>query len=120
MLIAGDIGGTKTRLALVSLEAAPRTFAAEQEFDNAQFTGVEQIIKAFVDTNGASATSACFDVAGPVFDGRAHMTNLGWTLDEATLRESLGLKRVTLVNDLSACVSAWKIDPLKGWIGVQN
>ena len=86
MLIAGDIGGTKTRLALVSPDAGPRKFVAEREFHSADFTGLQPIVEAFLADAGGRATSACFDVAGPVINGRAHLTNLPWDLEEAGLR----------------------------------
>jgi glucokinase len=69
MLIAGDIGGTKTRLALVSPDSGPRTFVAEREYHSADFKGLQPIVTAFLAETGAQATSACFDVAGPVIDG---------------------------------------------------
>jgi glucokinase len=52
MLIAGDIGATKTRLALVSPEAGPRKFVAEQEFHSADFPGLVPIVEAFLATMG--------------------------------------------------------------------
>jgi glucokinase len=55
---------------------------------------------------GDYATAACFDVGGPVIDGHAHPTNLLWDLDEAALRTSLNLQRVTLLNDLKAIAYA--------------
>ena len=106
MLIAGDVGGTSTRLALVSPEAGPRAFVAEEEFRSADFRGLDEIVKTFLAKCGGQATSACFDVAGPVVDGRVHLTNLLWDLDEAGLRRSLGLERVTLLNDLQAIAHA--------------
>jgi glucokinase len=102
MLIAGDIGGTKTRLALVSAEDGPRKFVAEQEFPSADFKGLQPIVEAFLASTGGRATSACFDVAGQVIDGRAHLTNLPWDLEEAGLSRGLSLQRVTLLNDLRA------------------
>jgi glucokinase len=106
MLIAGDIGGTTTRLALVSPEAGPRAFIAEQEFPSADFKGLQPIVEAFLADTGGRATSACFDVAGPVIDGCAHLTNLPWDLAEASLRTSLDLHQVTLLNDLRAIAHA--------------
>src|SRR3954451_14396352 len=100
MLIVGDIGGTKTRLALVSPQAGPRAFIAEQEFHSADFTGLQPIVAAFLASIHARATSACFDVAGPVIEGRAHLTNLPWDLSETGLAHDLNLKRVSLLNDL--------------------
>ncbi len=106
MLIAGDIGGTTTRLALVSAEAGPRKFVAEQSFRSADYKGLQPIVEAFLANTGSKATSACFDVAGPVIEGRAHLTNLPWDLDESTLRGGLGLRRVSLLNDLRAIAHA--------------
>ena len=106
MLIAGDIGGTTTRLALVSPEAGPRAFVAEQNFASGDYPGLQPIVEAFLAASGGHATSACFDVAGPVIDGHAHLTNLPWQLDETTLCSSLGLRRVTLLNDLRAIAHA--------------
>jgi hypothetical protein len=102
MIIAGDIGGTTTRLALVSPQAGPRNFAAEQEFRSADYGSLEPIVDAFLAANGGHVTSACFDVAGPVVGGRAHLTNLPWDLEEATLCRNLNLERVSLLNDLQA------------------
>jgi len=106
MLIVGDVGGTKTRLALVAPEAGPRKFVAEQEFQSADFKGLQPVVEAFLATTGKQATSACFDVAGPVIDGRTRLTNLDWDLDEAELCKDLGLSRVTLLNDLNAIAHA--------------
>ena len=102
MLIAGDIGGTTTRLALVSAQTGPRHFVAEREYHSADHAGLQPIIEEFLAATGARATSACFDVAGPVVGGRAHLTNLPWDLEEAALARSLNLERVTLLNDLHA------------------
>ncbi|HVC55967.1 MAG TPA: glucokinase [Stellaceae bacterium] len=106
MLIVGDIGGTKTRLALVSPEAGPRKFIAEQEFHSSDFAGLQPIVEAFLSGKGGHPTAACFDVAGPVIGGRAHLTNLPWDLEEATLCRDLGLQRLTLLNDLQAIALA--------------
>ncbi len=106
MLIAGDIGGTKTRLALVSPEAGPRQFVAEQEYHSADFPDLQPIVERFLADTNARATSACFDVAGPVIDGRARLTNLPWNIEEGALASGLGLKQVKLFNDLQAIAYA--------------
>jgi glucokinase len=106
MLIAGDVGGTKTRLALVSPEGGPRQFLAEQEYHSQDFPGLQPIIEDFLGHHGAAATSACFDVAGPVIDGHAHLTNLPWNLDEKVLARDLKLRHVSLLNDLKAIAHA--------------
>ena len=106
MLIAGDVGGATTRLALVSPQAGPRAFVAEQEFHSAAYEGLRTIVEAFLAKTGGHATSACFDVAGPVSAGRARLTNLPWDLEEAPLAHDLGLEQVTLLNDLRAIAHA--------------
>ena len=106
MLIAGDIGGTTTRLALVSAEAGPRSFLARQEYRSADFTGLQPIVAAFLASTGGHPASACFDVAGPVIAGRAHLTNLPWDLEEQALARTLDLDHVTLLNDLEAIAHA--------------
>lgn len=106
MLIAGDIGGTTTRLALVSPETGPRKFVAEKEFHSGDFKGLQPIVEAFLSQTGGHATAACFDVAGPVIGGRAHLTNLPWDLEEGALAGGLGLQKVTLLNDLRAIAHA--------------
>lgn len=106
MLIAGDIGATTTRLALVSPKDGPRKFLAEQEFNSADFKSLRPIMEAFLAKTGATATAACFDVAGPVSAGRVHITNLPWDLDEKTIASAMKLDRVTLLNDLEAIAHA--------------
>lgn len=106
MLIAGDIGGTTTRLALVSPERGPRDFVAEKEYPSGEYQGLQPIVEAFLAEHRGTATAACFDVAGPVIDGRAHLTNLPWDLEEAGLRRGLNLPSVTLLNDLRAVAHA--------------
>lgn len=105
-LIAGDIGGTTTRLALVSQEAGPREFVAEQEFHSGEFQGLEPIVEAFLTKTGGSVSAACFGVPGPVIGGRAHLTNLPWVLEEAALCRSMNLRQVSLLNDLQAVAHA--------------
>ncbi len=106
MLIAGDIGGTTTRLALVSPQAGPRKFVAEQEFRSSDYGALQPVVEAFLATTGGHATSGSFCVAGPVINGRAHMINLPWDLDEAALCRGLDLQRVSLLNDLQAIAHA--------------
>ena len=106
MLLAGDIGATTTRLALVSADAGPREFVAEQEFRSADFKGLQPIVEAFLAGSGERPTSACFDVAGPVIAGHAHLTNLPWDLEQAALCRDLGLDHITLLNDLEAIAHA--------------
>jgi glucokinase len=105
-LLVGDIGGTTTRLALVSAESGPRKFLAEQEFKSLDFEGLEPIVSTFLSKTGGKPASACFDVAGPVSSGRAHLTNLPWDIEETALARDLNLSQVKLLNDLQAIAHA--------------
>ncbi|MEO7026746.1 MAG: glucokinase [Caulobacteraceae bacterium] len=106
MLLAGDIGATTTRLALVCPVAGPRKFVAEEEFPSAGFEGLQPIVELFLGKHRERPETACFDVAGPVVAGRAHLTNLPWDLEEGALCRDLGLDRITLLNDLVAVAHA--------------
>jgi glucokinase len=106
MLIAGDIGGTKTLLALYAPEQGPRKPLKERLFHSADFASLDDVVRAFLVESGAKATAACFDVAGPVVQGRARLTNLPWVMEEGAMQLALGLGRVSLLNDLKAVAYA--------------
>lgn len=106
MLLAGDIGGTKTLLGLYKPGADARQPVAQAEFHSSSYPGLEEMVVAFLDQVKQSAASACFDVAGPVIGGQARLTNLGWSLSAEALRRNLGLKDVVLLNDLHAIAFA--------------
>jgi glucokinase len=103
LLLAGDVGGTKTVLALV---AASGEVVAEAVFPSREYATLDSVVAAFRATHPAPVGCAAFSVAGPVIAGQAHITNLPWSLDEARLAESLGVERALLVNDLQATAYA--------------
>ena len=100
--LAGDIGGTKTNLALFSSDKGPLQPLHEKSYTSASFQGLEAIIEDFLAETETSAATACFGVAGPVRDGRAIITNLPWQPDSDRLQSKLGFDRVSLINDLVA------------------
>jgi len=106
MLIAGDVGGTKTLLGLYTPEAGPRAPLVEKSYPSGAYSGLADIVRTFLAETGGSAHYASFDVAGPVVGGRANLTNLPWVLEEASLRRDLGLRGVDLLNDLKAVAYA--------------
>jgi len=102
-LLAGDIGGTKTILALFSKEKGPSEPLFEASYRSIDFPGLDEIIIEFLAKAGnISADVACFGVAGPVRDGRAVITKLPWQPDAGQLQKHHGFTRVTLINDLVA------------------
>jgi len=102
MLLAGDIGGTKTKLAIFSNETGPRVPLSEATFPSARYASLEAIVQEFMAQVNYPVDRACFGVAGPVADGRATITNLPWVLDEIPLQTALNIPMVRLLNDLEA------------------
>jgi glucokinase len=106
LLLAGDIGGTKTVLALVAARGDAAQVVAEAVFPSREYATLDTVVAAFRASHPAPVARAAFSVAGPVIDGHAHITNLPWRLDERCLGEALALPRVLLVNDLQATAFA--------------
>jgi glucokinase len=100
MDIAGDIGGTHTRLALFDHGAAGP--AALEVYSSRDHGGLEAMIGAFLEAHPAHVERACFGVAGPVQNGHVKTTNLAWPVDSRRVARVLGIERVGLVNDLYA------------------
>jgi glucokinase len=102
MLLAGDLGATKTRLAIYLPEAGPRYALKEASFASDRYPNLESLVREFLQQAGLSVEKACFGVAGPVVGGRATITNLGWVMEEKELAEALDLSTARLMNDLQA------------------
>jgi glucokinase len=107
LLLAGDVGATKTRLGI--FQPGPRQPKAlvEATFPSDPSTSLETIVKEFLKQENKSVTSACFGAAGPVVEGVAEITNLPWRLEEEALSKALNIHRIKLLNDLEA--TAWAI-----------
>jgi glucokinase len=106
MLLAGDIGGTKTDLAVYSGEAGPYVPFAEIEVHSADYGSLEAIASEFLTKVNVHVDRACFAVAGPVISGHAKITNLPWVIDETALAKDLNVDHIHLMNDLEAIAFA--------------
>src|SRR5260221_9315458 len=106
MLIAGDIGGTKTDLAIYSNESGPHAPLAQTEIHSADYPSLQAMVVEFLAQVKVSVDVASFDVAGPVIDGHVKTTNLPWVMDESSLAKDLNLKAAHLMNDLEAVARA--------------
>ncbi len=106
MILAGDTGGTKTRLALYEQLAGSFIRQQKETFVSPDFPSLEEIIRTFLAKNHVSVNKACFGVPGPVVAGRAESTNLPWITDEQHIARTLGITSVRLVNDLVATTSS--------------
>ncbi len=103
MILAGDIGGTKTVLAVFDEGGDRLSLVREEVYPSASAVSLEELGAKFLETVGRPAVRvACFGVAGAVVDGRAKATNLPWQIDEATVSSALGISPVRLLNDLEA------------------
>lgn len=107
-VMSGDIGGTKTILAVFSSRRGLQSPLAEETFPSGEFPGLESIIREFLSQNGKGINIdyASFGVAGPVIGGRAEITNLPWIVDKKTLAGAFGFSSVLVLNDLMACACA--------------
>jgi glucokinase len=102
MILAGDIGGTKTNLALYSVENDKLVPSVKKSFPSKDHSSLESVLREFLAGSTAPITAACFGVAGPVIGGSSKTPNLPWFLDSRELARYLGLDSVTLINDLEA------------------
>ena len=102
MILAGDIGGTNTRLAL--FEKAERGFrpVKEDKFSSFAYENLSDIVRSFLQNDLQRAERACFGVAGPVQGTTAKITNLPWIAETGGVTELLEHDRVWLINDLEA------------------
>ena len=105
-ILAGDIGGTKTNLALFDAESWPGPAIAEGTFPSGDYPDLETLVKEFLRGIEYHVHYAGFGVAGPVVNGTAKITNLPWTMDEVGLAQALDLKSVRLINDVLALAHA--------------
>jgi glucokinase len=106
MLLVGDIGGTKTDLALFSAERGLRAPIAQKRYSSGQYPSLEAIAGEFVAETGLPVTHACFAVAGSVIEGKATLTNLPWVVQESELQSALRVEFVHLLNDVEAVAAA--------------
>jgi glucokinase len=106
MLLAGDLGGTKTLLGLFRNSAHPRPeLVVTHEFPTLDFPAASDLLATFFEQAGVAASevdAACLGFPGPVIDQRVQLTNVDWVVDARELRETLGLRHVWLLNDLEA------------------
>lgn len=111
MILAGDIGGTNTRLAFYEVKRNALYPMVMEIFSSGKYNSLESIIKEFLRAQNLQTKYACFGVAGPVKGGQSKVTNLQWNISEDSLKNEFGFKHVKLINDLEA--TAHGINELK-------
>jgi glucokinase len=105
MILAGDVGGTKTLLALYEQQNSVWQCVKKQQYASAEFGSFNDVLTTFL--AGETVTQVCIGVAGPVVDGDCRTTNLPWFLQSAEIAEQTGARGVLLLNDLAAM--AWGV-----------
>jgi len=117
LLLAGDIGGTKTKLALYEQTEEGVLHVRDHTYRSTHYDGLEGIVADFIGGSGERRpAAACFGVAGPVADGRCLTTNLPWVIDEAALAERTGIPALRLLNDLQAMALGLARLPATEWV----
>jgi len=111
VILAGDIGATRTRLAAFQTEGNRLDCVVQKAYPSQEHSGLRDILVQFIRTEGIPVHSACFGVAGPVRGGQSKISNLPWTIDSKELASQLKLNSVGLLNDLEAY--AYGIDALE-------
>src|SRR5665648_232832 len=101
-ILVGDIGGTKTTLAVVSPQQGSRDLLARKTFPSGKFSSLEAIIGEFLAGTDLVIDRAVFGIAGPVARGQVKTTNLPWCVEEVRLADAFGFSSVRLINDLEA------------------
>ncbi len=110
-VLAGDVGGTKTRLAVFDIHGTRLETVTERSYSSGGYDGLESIVRDFLGDAGADCRQACFGIAGIVRRGQAQVTNLPWSVEAQAMAASFGWARVALINDLEA--NAWGIAALR-------
>lgn len=111
LILAGDIGGTSTRLAFFEADKGTLAVVAEKHYPSRHYQSLSDIVRLFVTEHHLKPKQACFGIAGPVLDGKVRTPNLPWSIDQSDLAQVLRLASVQLINDLDA--NAYGIDILK-------
>jgi glucokinase len=114
IVLAGDVGGTNARLALVELDHAGAKVGRTAIYPSRDYPGLAPIVAKFLAETGARPERACYGIAGPVVDQRVHTSNLSWIIDGAALGRETGIGPTLLINDFAAV--GWGV----GRLGTQD
>ncbi|HEU5412605.1 MAG TPA: glucokinase [Candidatus Angelobacter sp.] len=105
MILAGDIGGTHTRIALFELNQNRLNRLLDRVYPSRDYKSLDEIISLFLSNENINISAACFGIAGPVMHGKVSTPNLAWVVDALQLTKLLQVQAVWLINDLQAHAS---------------
>lgn len=101
-VLAGDIGGTKTILALFRPEGSALVEVVKEKYSSTEYPNLTAVVREFITANQFRVERACFGIAGPVRGDRVEATNLPWVIEARALKQDLLIERVVLINDFHA------------------
>lgn len=105
MILAGDIGGTHTRIALFQQSQNKLEKILDRVYASRDYRSLDEIVSLFVSNENVRVSAACFGIAGPVMHGHVSTPNLAWVVDALQLAKVLQVQTVWLINDLQAHAS---------------
>jgi glucokinase len=100
-VLAGDVGGTNARLAIVEVDGATGRIVHDARFASQDYPGLAPIVREFCAAAGRPPRAA-FGIACPVVADDCRATNLPWTVNRKALAEAIGIPRTAILNDFSA------------------
>ncbi|MBN1847390.1 MAG: glucokinase [Deltaproteobacteria bacterium] len=106
LVLAGDIGGTKTNLGVFHQGKKRPVLQILETYPSGESSNLEDIISRFLEHHPVEIQSACFGIAGPVINGRCKTTNLPWIVSERRIKQRFGWQSIRLINDLAATAMA--------------
>ena len=109
-VLAGDIGGTKTRVGVFEVDGVECRMVEDRSYPSQDYPGLGEIVVDFVGSGGKDCRAACFGIAGPVTGRQMRTTNLPWVVDADELETRSGIASVALLNDLEA--TGWGVAAL--------
>lgn len=108
-VLAGDIGATRARLGLARREGGRPRIRNRAEYASADFSGLGEVVRRYLDEVGSPPDRAVLAVAAPVVGGRARFANLDWTVERGELSRATGIDDVRLLNDFEAVCHALSV-----------
>ena len=119
IILAGDIGGTKTNMAFFEIQNGKLVATVEEQYVSRDYASFDDLAKRFLREHPRQADYACLGVAGPCRHGRCKAMNLPWVVDAKKLRIELNVPSVIVINDLEATAYSIAVLPPEDFAVIQ-
>ena len=101
-ILAGDVGGTNTRLAIFTFDGHQLHLDTQGRYPSASYPSLGAILEQFLNPSPRNLRAACLGIPGPIQKGKARTTNLPWTIEKTKLARAWNIPHFTIINDLAA------------------